>query len=91
MSNEQRVDERTSVGTVPQRFGRFRTGSDELAGVRRMLGAYAAGFDPALVTPSEASVVADEAAKIESIAGVVRDLAASRARDCTTDVERVGR
>jgi hypothetical protein len=44
-----------------------------------MLGALAADFDPYLVTPAEASVVADEAVKIQSIASVVKDFAMSRA------------
>jgi hypothetical protein len=50
-----------------------------LAGLRRTLGAFAADFDPSLVTSAEASVVADEAVKIQSIASVVKDFAMSRA------------
>lgn len=89
MSNKQVADERTSVGPPLQPRRGFWAGSEELAGLRRTLGAYAAQFDVGRVTPSEASVVADEAAKIESIAAVVRELAASKADDSATDVEGV--
>lgn len=78
MGHEQEVDRRTSLGPVPQARGGLWVSSERLAGLRQALGAYAAGFDPGLVTPFEASVVADEAAKIESIAAVVRGLAVSR-------------
>ncbi|MBO0893761.1 MAG: hypothetical protein J2O39_05240 [Acidimicrobiales bacterium] len=90
MSNEHGVDERTSTESTLRPDGRFWAASKELAGLRRTLGAYAAGFEPGRVTPFEAAVVADEAAKIESIAAVVRDLAASRAGGRAADVERVG-
>jgi hypothetical protein len=50
-----------------------------LAGLRRTLGAFAADFNPYLVTPAEAAMVADEAVKIQSIASVVKDFATSRA------------
>jgi hypothetical protein len=79
MSNKDGVDERTSVGRTLHPSGKFWTGSEELADLRQTLGSYAAGFDPGVITPLEASAVANEAAKIESIAAVVRDLAASRA------------
>jgi hypothetical protein len=60
------------------REGPTASTSQRLAAVRRTLGALAADFNPYLVTPAEASVVADEAVKIQSIASVVKDFATSR-------------
>ena len=90
MSKEHGVDERTTIGPAFQPR-RDWAAAAALTGLRQTLGAYAAGFDPALVTPVEASMVADEAAKIESIASVVRDEATSRAGGRAIGVERAGR
>lgn len=45
------------------------------------LGAYASAFDPELVTPQDAAVVAGEAARIESMAAVLKARAAASAAD----------
>lgn len=54
---------------------------EQLANLRRALGAYATVFEPNLMTRSDASEVADQAAKIESIASVIKDLAGARAAE----------
>lgn len=54
-------------------FGRV-----ELRGLREKVGAFAAGFDPALVSPAQANAMVDDAAAIEKMAATVKALLAAR-------------
>ena len=49
-----------------------------IAELRESLSDYAAGFDPALLSPSQAERVVDEASRIENIAATLKALAAAR-------------
>ncbi|HUP69175.1 MAG TPA: hypothetical protein VM142_05100 [Acidimicrobiales bacterium] len=53
-------------------------GKVELRGLREKVGEFAAGFDPALVSPAQANVMVDDAAAIEKMAATVKALLAAR-------------
>jgi hypothetical protein len=53
-----------------------------LTQIQNDMGAFAAGFDPALVTVSEAAQLTKQAAAIEKMAATVKGLAAARAAEC---------
>ncbi|HUR24318.1 MAG TPA: DUF222 domain-containing protein [Acidimicrobiales bacterium] len=53
-------------------------GRAELRGLREKVGEFAAGFDPALVSPATANAMVDDAAAIEKMAATVKALLAAR-------------
>ncbi len=57
-----------------------------IAELRESMGRYAAGFDPALVSATDAAMVVDHAAAIEKTAATIKALAAARVAD--TDLWR---
>ncbi|HUQ63914.1 MAG TPA: DUF222 domain-containing protein [Acidimicrobiales bacterium] len=50
----------------------------KLSGLREAMGVYAAGFDPALISASDAGLVVEHASAIERMAATVKALAAAR-------------
>src|SRR5207248_5907137 len=50
----------------------------KLAELEKAMGAFASGFDPALITAAEAEGVMERAARIEHMAATVKALAAAR-------------
>jgi hypothetical protein len=62
--------------------------SEKLAELEKAMGAFASGFDPALISASQAEGVMERAARIEHMAATVKALAA--ARMCETELWEQG-
>ena len=61
---------------------------ERVSQLRAAMAAWAAAFDPALISEAEASRVVEEAAAIEAMAATAKALAAARVAD--TDLWRAG-